>query len=177
MVAIQFRMDVGYPGAINRAHDATITSLPIGTAPPAGYGVMTAFDTVPISGAARAVVSTDTLVNFAGFYVRPFPTHGEGTSGTTMVNDPLGTSTPPTTGLANLMKRGFMTVKLNAASPAVKRGDPIGIFIGTATTGNPAGGVTGAAPLAGSVIQLNLPNTFFMGPADAKGIVEIAYNL
>jgi len=172
MVAFQFRMGAGIAGAYNRVHDATIVALPLdGTVPP-GYGVMGSFGT---AGAYRLAQASDTLANFAGLYARPYPTHGDGSGGTPMVNDPLGTSTAPTKGIANVMKRGFMTVQLNAASPAVVRGQAVGIFIGTASAGNPVGGVTGAAPGA-TVIALG-NNSYFMGPADANGITEIAYNL
>jgi hypothetical protein len=76
--------------------------------------------------------------------------------------------------MGDVLKRGYMIVKLNAASPAVVKGQPVGVFIGAATAGNPAGGVTGAAP--GATV-LAVANSQFMGPADANGMTEIAYNL
>ena len=171
MVAYQFRMDTGYPGAVNRVHDATVVAEVIDAAnPPPTYGVMLAMDAA--TGTVRPPAAADTLAAFAGLYVRPYPTAGGGpVSG--IVNDPLYVSTPPNSGVANVLKRGFMTVQLNAASPAVVKGQQVGIFIGAPSAGNPAGGVTGAAPGA-TVLEINAT---FMGPADSKGITEVAFNL
>ena len=171
MVAYQFRMDTGYAGAVNRVHDATVVAEVIDAAsPPPGYGVMLAMDAA--TGTVRPPIAADTVAVLTGLYVRPYPTQGGGpVSG--IVNDPLNQSTPPLSGVANVLKRGFMTVKLNAASPAVVKGQAIGVFIGAATAGNPAGGITGAAPGA----TVLAANGTFMGPADANGITEVAYNL
>jgi hypothetical protein len=170
--AITFRMGVGYGGATNRNHDATVVREVLApTGQPTAYGVMLTGD--PATGMVRAPIASDTAALFVGFFVRPFPTQGGGLSNPT--NDPLGVSTPPgPANEANVLKRGFMTVQLNAASTAVVKWQPVGIFIGTPTAGNLAGGVTGAA--AGATV-LAVPNCFFMGPADATGMTEISYNL
>jgi hypothetical protein len=160
-------MDVGYPGAVNRIHDATVQAELLNTTtPPLGYGVMLVMDAA--TGTVRPPTGTDTAATFAGFFVRPYPRQSN-----LSMNDPLYQATPPTTGHGDVLKRGYMTVKLNAASPAVAKGQPLGVFIGTASAGNPAGGVTGAAPGA-TVLAVN---GTFMGPADANGMTEIAYNL
>ena len=174
MVAFAYRMDVGYPGSTNRNHDSTVVReilTPTLAAQPTSYGVMLAMDA---TGVVRVPTAGDTLANFAGFFVRPYPTQGGTLSAP--VNDPLYVSTPPGPAAeANVLKRGFMTVKLNAASPAVSKGQPVGIFIGTPTAGNPAGGVTGAAPGA-TVIAV--PGSYFQGPGDVgQSMTEIAYNL
>lgn len=167
MVAFLYRMDVGYPGAVNRMHDATVQAELLNpTTPPLGYGTMLVMDAA--TGTVRPPLAADTVATFSGFYVRPYPRQSN-----LNINDPLGQATPPSTGIGDVLKRGFMTVKLNAASPAVVKGQPIGVFIGAPTAGNPAGGVTGAAP--GATV-LAIPGTF-TGPADANGMTEIAYNL
>lgn len=172
MAAFQYRMGVGYAGCVNRVHDATVVREVLSpTAAPSSYGVMLTYDQP--TGVVRAPTTGDTAAGFAGIFVRPFPTHGGGLS--TPVNDPLGFSTPPGPAQeANVLKRGFIIVQLNAASPAVVKGQAVGVFIGTASAGNPPGGITGAAPAA---TVLALPNTYFQGPADASGMTEIAYNL
>jgi hypothetical protein len=160
-------MDTGYPGAVNRLHDATVQPEVLNTAtPPLGYGTMLVMDAP--TGTLRPPVAADTAAVFAGLYVRPYPRQSN-----LSTNDPLGTSTPPSTGIGDVLKRGYMTVRLNSASPAVVKGQPVGVFIGAATAGNPAGGVTGAAPGA-TVLAVN---GTFMGPADANGMTEVAYNL
>ena len=168
MVAFLYRMDVGYPGAVNRMQGAKVQAELLNpTTPPLGYGTMLVMD--PTTGTVRPPVGTDTAAVFTGFYVRPYPRQSN-----LNINDPLGQATPPSTGIGDVLKSGHMIVKLNAASPAVVKGQSVGVFIGTASAGNPAGGVTGAAP--GATV-LALPNSTFMGPADANGMTEIAYNL
>jgi hypothetical protein len=172
MVAFTYRMGVGYAGCPNRLQHATIVREVLSpSAAPTTYGVMMVYDVA--TGVVRAAVASDTAAGFAGFFVRPFPTHGGGLSNP--INDPLGVSTPAGPAAeANVMKRGFIIVQLNQSSPAVVKGQAVGIFIGTPTANNPAGGVTGAAPAA---TILALPNSYFVGPADASGITEIGYNI
>lgn len=171
MVAFTFRMDTGYPGSTNRNHDSTVVAETINTTtPPASYGIAVAMDAA--TGTIRTAASADLNTAIWGFYVRPWITQGGGV--TTPVNDPLYTSTPPTSGVGNVMRRGFMTVKLNAASPAAVKGAPANVWTGAVTAGNPAGGVTAAAPAAGSVLAIGAT---FLGPADANNITEIAYNI
>jgi hypothetical protein len=100
-----------------------------------------------------------------GLLVRPFPT--------TSSQDGLGTSTPPTSGVIDRLKRGYMTVRWRSAPrprTAGLRGHHrrrhrlLGDIV---TSASPAGGGTGVA----------VAGCFFTGPADANGIVEIAYNI
>src|SRR5215831_2316577 len=164
MVAYQYRIDTGYPGAVNRVHDASIVGEVINTTtPPLGYGTFVAMDAA--TGTIRTPTGSDVIGTIFGLYVRPYPTQGGGPVNP-IVNDPIYVGTPPNSGVGNVLKRGFMSVKLNAASPAVVKGQPVGVFIGTATTNNPTGGVTGAAP--GATV-LAVPNSYFLGPADANG--------
>jgi hypothetical protein len=171
VVAFLYRIATGIPGTVNRVQNAKVQAEIINsTTPPTAYGIMTTMDAA--TGTIRAPTGTDTAAMFAGMFVRPYPRQGGGIA-SGPVNDPLGTSTPPTSGPGDVLKSGYMAVQLNAASPAVVKGQAVGIFIGTASAGNPAGGVTGAAP--GATV-LAIPATF-MGPADTNGITEIAYNL
>ena len=62
------------------------------------------------------------------------------------------------------------------AGVAVK-GAPVHVGIGGAAAPNVPGGIT-ASPVGAGVIALGVPgSTYFMGPADATGNVEIAYNI
>jgi hypothetical protein len=168
VVAFLYRMDTGYPGDVNRKHDATVQAESINTTtPPAGYGIMVVMDAP--TGTIRPPVTADLAPSFSGMYVRPYPRQSN-----LSMNDPLGQATTPTSGNGDVLKRGYMLCRLNAASPAVVKGQAVGVWTGAVTTGNPAGGVTGAAPAAGSVVAINAT---FMGPADANGMTEIAYNL
>jgi hypothetical protein len=179
VVAYQYRIDTGYAGTTNRNHDATVTAEVIDTSnPPVSYGVAVAYNpTGTPPGGIRALIAGDVTASVAGMYVRPYPTQGGGPV-SPIVNDPLYTSTPPNAGQANVLKRGFMTVSLAGANPAIK-GAPVFVAL-------PAGGAAGAV-YAGSgaggttspgVGYIAIP-AVFMGPADTspRTITEIAYNL
>jgi hypothetical protein len=101
-----------------------------------------------------------------GLYVRPYPTNAS--------QDPLGVDTPPTWGEANILKRGYMTVRLMSGT-AVK-GGAVGVGLpGDADT--PIGGIS-ALPVGATIAPLGSPmTTYFTGPADATGMTEIAFNL
>lgn len=163
MVAFTYAMPAGIAGTVNRAHDATVVAEIIdAAAPPTQYGTAVVMDAA--TGTVRAPTATDLGPAMYGLYVRPYPTQSS--------QDPLGTSTPPPTGKANVLKRGFMSVLLRGATAAAK-GAPVEVWIGAAGGGQIPGGIT-AVSGANSVA---LPNAYFMGPADAGGFTEVAYNL
>ena len=63
-----------------------------------------------MSGAVRKLASGDAATDVKGMLVRPYPTSGNGTDG-------LGTSTPPTSGICDVLKRGYIFAKLAQAAP------------------------------------------------------------
>lgn len=162
-VAYQFRMPAGIPGDINRAFAATVETAMLSGATPGKFtnygfaGVINAAD-----GVFRVVAAGDAAVY--GFLARPYPTNSS--------QDGLGTSTPPTSGAGDVLRRGYMTVKLYGATAAVK-GGKVYVRIQNAGAGQVIGGVEAAAD-AGNTID---GNAVFMGPADSDGNVEIAYNI
>jgi hypothetical protein len=164
MTAFTFRMPFGIPGDISRASIATVEAQPFGATAFPSYGVpvkLVAGLVVPISAIGDAIY---------GILVRPFPTQGANAS------DPLGTSVPPTTGIANILRRGYITIfnNLNGTNAAA----PVGqVYIWAAASG--AGHIQGsfeAAATGGSTTTALIPATF-MSAADASGFVEIAYNI
>ncbi len=162
-VAFTYRMPAGIPGAITRASAATVEAAQLDvTNYPTSYGIACAIDAT--SHNARRVGGGDTAASVFGFYVRPYPTN----SGT----DGLGTSTPPTSGIGNFLRRGYMMVKLGYGT-AVKGGT---VYIRTVANGNSSvlGGVDAQAD---STNNFALSNAMFLGAADANGNVEIAYNI
>jgi hypothetical protein len=107
--AILFRMPSGIPGDISRQSQATVEPGVLNSASAfPGYGL---FGKVS-SGKFVPVGAGDTAAVVYGLLVRPYPTVSS--------QDPLGTSTPPTTGMADILRRGYMTVKNNAGTPAVR---------------------------------------------------------
>lgn len=165
MAAFLTRMPSGIPGDITRQSVATVETQPFApTAPFPAYGL---FGYMNASGAFVPVIATTTLAQIYGLLVRPFPITGLNAS------DPLGTSVPPTSGLANVMRRGYINVIL-AAGTAVA-GVPVFVRIAAGSTGRAVGAIE-AAP-SDPANCLALPNTYFTGPADASGNVEIGFNI
>lgn len=165
MVAYLFRMPAGIAGEISRFDGATVEPQTITAGPatdsPTEYGLAVQIDAT--TGNIRPVKAADTAVY--GLLVRPYPTN----SG----QEALGVGTPNQTAGAecNVMRRGYMTVKLRTGT-AVK-GAPAYVWKAAASGGNIPGGFTATDPTTSGIA---LPATF-VGAADANGNVEIAYNI
>lgn len=161
--AFLYRMPAGIPGDVTRASQSTIEPVFLDPALPfAGYGLfgkIAAGKFVPF-GAGDA--------NGAdyGLLVRAYPTTGG--SGA----DPLGTSTPPTKGVADVLRRGYMTVKLNAGTAS--KDSQVYVRVAAAAAGKPIGGIEAVADSTNTVA---ITIASFIGPADASGNVEIQYNI
>jgi hypothetical protein len=167
MPSFTFRMPAGIPGMVNRTEHAHVEAqIKMSTNPPTSYGVPVAIDAT--SKQIRPIGAGDTAANVYGFVVRPYPTQG-----TLGINQPLGTSTPPTSGATNVLRRGYVVVQLNGATAAVKNG-PVYVRVAAATGPKPLGGVEAAAD---STNTFALTGAAFMGPADAAGNVEISFNI
>ena len=166
MVAYTFRMPAGIPGEVNRAQTATIVTeilTPSGTTgAPTAYGIPVVIDAT--SGQVRSMTSTDTAAY--GVLVRPYPTNSS--------QDPLGTSTPPTSGPCDVLRRGFIQVLLSVTQAATNGGQ---VYIWTAApSGSHITGGWEAANPGGSGISAPA-QSFFQGPADSNGNTEISFNL
>lgn len=162
--AFQYRMPAGFAGDVQRAEVATIeTQIIDSSAPPAAFGVpvkMVGGKIQPINNAA------DTAASVYGFNVRAYPIQGNGT-------DPLGTATPPTSGVTDILKRGYIIANLGGTTDAAKNGT-VYVRVANASAGKPIGGVEAAADSTNTVA---LTNAYFTGPKDAYGVVEIAFNI
>ncbi|KVN62701.1 hypothetical protein [Burkholderia anthina] len=163
--AYQYRMPAGFAGDLQRAEVATIeTQLIDPAAPPTAFGVpvkMVNGKIQPINNAA------DTAVSVYGVNLRAYPIQGNGT-------DPLGTSTPPTSGPTDILKRGYFNAALGGTAPATKSGT-VYVRVAAAAAGKPLGGFEAAVDGTNTVAMP--ANWYFTGPADAYGIVEIAVNI
>ncbi|WP_420868564.1 structural cement protein Gp24 [Achromobacter insuavis] len=159
MVAYVYRMPSGIPGDVSRKENSVVeTQILNASLPFSAYGLvgkMAAGKFVPFAGGEAA---TDAY----GVLVRPFPTN----SGT----DGLGTATPPTSGPGDVLRRGYITVKLNGGA-TVAAGGPVYVRVAAAASGKPLGGFEGAADSTNTVAI----NAIFMSAADADGNVEISF--
>ena len=172
MVAFLYRMPSGIPGAYNRTEHLTVEAgLPLVGSLPPGYGLPLAVD--PPTGRFRAISGTDTAASVAGVLVRPYPSASLG-----VASDGLGTVTNFGTyaGVINVMKRGYMTVLVGGVAAAAKGGTVyVRITVSATPAGRPIGGFEAAAE---GLTTIALPSTtYWMGPADAQGNGEIAYNI
>lgn len=163
MVAFVTRMPNGIPGDSTRPSQSTIESQVFNSSLAfPGYGLpgkIASNKFVPIA-------SGDAATAIYGFLVRPYPVTGANGS------DPLGTSVPPTTGVADVMRRGYINVKNNAGTPAVN--GPVYVRVAAAAAGKPIGGIEAASDSTNTIL---ISNCTFMGAADASGNVEIAFNI
>lgn len=163
MVAFLTRAPAGFPGSVSRSDSLTIQQeIPDGTLPPTKYGQAVKM----VANKILPLAASDAAALVYGLLVRPYPMQST-TNG-------IGASAPPVTGILDVMKRGYMTVTL-AVGTAVKGGAVyvVNVAGGTVVVGDY---VTSASP-AGGGTAVAVPNAFFMGPADAGGITEIAYNI
>lgn len=168
--AFQFRMPAGIPGDVTRHQHSTIEPQILDTTDyPTVFGVPVVIDGT--SHALRHVKSTDLAKDVNGFYVRPYPIQGAS-------NDPLGTATPPTSGIGNVLKRGYMNVLLNGATAAVKNA-PVYVRVANTDADHPLGGVEAAADVtvAGGVITGTGTGTIAASVTDADQIVPGTYSL
>lgn len=159
--AILYRMPSGIPGDISRASVATVESGVFDSANPfASYGI----PVKKVGGKIRPVASGDAASVIIGLLVRPYPTGGS--------QDPLGTSTPPTTGIGNVLRRGYMTVQNNAGTPA--DGGTVYVRVAAASGAKVIGGIEAVADGTNTVV---MAGAVFKNAGDANGNVEIEFNI
>ena len=163
MTAFLFRMPYGIPGDVTRQSISTIETQVFDPAKAfPGYGLPGKI----VSGKFVHVESGDAATVVYGFLVRPFPTQGANPS------DPLGTSVPKTSGPADVLRRGYLNVKVNAGTADLN--GAVYVRVANAAAGKPIGGIEAAAD-GGNCVAI--AGAIFMSAADASGNVEIAYNI
>lgn len=160
MTAYFKRMPVGFSGSISRAFDITTEGVFLDANNlPAGFGVACKFagdKLVPLS-------ASDTVDKIVGFLVRPYPTNTYEELAYLVGKNKHFT--------ADLLKRGYMTVKVANAS-TVTRNAPVYIRTANPTADSPLGAVVTTA-----TDSVKLTNACFTGAGDESGNVEIAYNI
>jgi hypothetical protein len=176
-VAFQFRMGAGFVGDVNRTHPAGIESALIdSTLPPLNYGVAVLADAAAPNG-VRGIQTTDNAITAVyGITVRPFPLQQASATNYGAVALGAGSQIPPTSGVIDVMKSGYIMVKLGGAAAAFK-GSPVYLYYGVSTGTHIQGGFEAAAG-ANLLGPLDTTGTriYFNGPADSNGIVELVFN-
>lgn len=182
MTAYTYRMPAGIPGEVTRFNTIGTTITPekvnasaavtgAALSPPSwAYGMLVIVD----ANGARPIVAGDTAfspIYQFGFLVRPFPAGDRGVafpSGTVG----YGAGTPPVSGVIDVLRRGFLNVKLRGTTAAAK-GGAVYYYAAAPTTNHDQGGVEAAA--GANLVQIT--NAYFQGAADANSNTEMAFNL
>lgn len=163
MTSYVTRAPVGFPGVVSRENSKTIQQELIDSAtPPTAYGSVVKL----VSGKLQPVASGDAGTVAFGWLVKAYPVQS--------TTNAYGAATPPTSGIIDVLRRGYMTITLKLGT-AAKNGQ---VYVVTTAGGTVVVGdiVTAASP-AGGGTGVAVPGAFFEGPADANGVVEISHNI
>jgi len=162
--AFIYRMPAGIAGDVTRREHADIEAQVMDS----DYPVLRYGEPVKmVSGEIRPITTGDVVGDIYGFGVRPYPAQGAS-------SEAIGTATPSTTLPFDVIRRGYLTVKVQNGSPA-KNGS---VYVRTVAADDPV-----AQPIGGLECGLDggdcfeITNAKFMGEADSDGNVEISYNL
>lgn len=145
--AFLYRMPAGIPGAISRPQNVDVGSVPANSAAAfAAYGLAGKI----VSGKFVPLEAGNVNSNVYGILSRPYPIGGPN------ANDPLGTSVPPTNGMLTPMRRGHMTVLLQAGTAALQ--GPVYVRNGNVSAGKVLGGFEAASESTGAATGGNTGN-------------------
>lgn len=164
-ISFPYFVPSGVPGVVTRLDTPPTIETQVydAAAMPTAFGTLVVVD--PTNN-VRAITGSDSSYSSLtmGFLVRPYPTQQNSTTGS------VGSGSPNSLALANVMKRGYMIVTLQNSTAATKGGQ---VYVRYTTSGQLVlGGVE-----AGSSGNLTITGAYFTGPADSSGYVEIAYNI
>ena len=158
------RMPAGIAGDVTRREHADIEPQVMDT----DYPVLRYGEPVKmVSGEIRPITTGDDINDIYGFGCRAYPIQNSS-------NEALGTGTPPTNLHFDVLRRGYMTVKVQDGTPAKNAS----VFVRTNAASDPV-----AQPIGGLECDsdggdcFEITNAKFMGEADSDGNVEISYNL
>ncbi|TEU30088.1 structural cement protein Gp24 [Alkanindiges illinoisensis] len=158
--SILYRMPSGIPGDVTRRSHATTEAVMLGATPFASFGI---FGKV-VSGKLVPIGAGDTAADVYGLLVRAYPTQSS--------SNAQGAAVPPTSGVADVLRRGYMTVTNNAGTAALN--GVVYVRVANAAAGKPIGGIEAVAD---STNTIAITGARFMSEADAQGNVEIAFNI
>lgn len=167
------RMPAGIAGDVSRYHPVSTEPCLIDAAkPPLSYGIPVLNGAANIGvrpyGVADQSDATDS--DPWGFTVRPFPAQQQSGGMTTT----FGSGTPPTTGVIDVVRAGYIMGVLPAGQTPAK-GDRVYVWCTASAAGHTQGGIENVFS-AGNTTRLAARYTF-NGPPDASGNVEVSCNV
>ncbi|KFC07535.1 putative bacteriophage protein [Trabulsiella guamensis ATCC 49490] len=159
------RMPIGIAGAVTRPRDLTIEPVSLNTtAPFTAYGLPGKY----VNDKFVPLANGDTIGLVKGILVRPFPI--------TSVAD-LAALGVDANQIGDNLKRGYICVVATAGTaPSAKKGDPVYVRVAGGTAASPVGTFV-LTQDATATNTPQLPNAEVMGPGDADGRIEIAFNI
>ena len=166
--AIKYRMPAGFPGDVNRVHPFGVEPALIDVTPPTAYGQPVVVNSAT-QGVRPLAAGDQALTDVYGFTVRPFPIQQNS------VNPQFNTGVPPTTGVIDVLRSGYIMVQLGdgTLTGAVKGGQ---VYVWTAaSTGHHVQGAVEAVNPAGSGMAID--DCTFNGTQDANGVCEIEFHI
>lgn len=170
-VAFPYRMGAGMLGDVNRTHPVTIEPVLICAAtPPTAYGQAVVVDATT-QGVRPLVAGDQALTQVYGITVRPWPL--QQSSGSNYGAASLGAATPPTTGVIDVMRSGYMIVSVVGQT---KKGGVVYIWTSAASGSHVQGGFEAVNPTSDGM-TLDVSKTYWNGVPDSSGLVEIGYNI
>lgn len=164
MTAITTRMNVAIPGAISRSFAGQVISQEIidPNTPPTKFGQPVKL----VAGKVQPLASGDAAALIYGVTVRAYPTQDATGSASA-----YGPGTPPSSGIIDILRVGFIGVAL--ANGTAARGAQA--YVRTTVNGSLAiGGVEDNTTSTGLVTPAGW---YFTGPADASGNAELAIGI
>lgn len=159
------RMPAGIAGDATRREHATIEPQMMNSAKPVKlYGVPVKM----VNGKIEPINhSSDAAASVYGFAVRPFPIQSAGGTG-----DAKGGGIPPVGLPLDILRRGYMTVKVQKGTPV--KNATVYVRKDGGTDDYPVGGLECDSDTSNTI---ELTSVKFMGEADADGNVEISFNI
>ncbi len=159
--AILYRMPSGIPGDVSRLQSATIESVPLNASLPfSAYGLpgkLASGKFVPIAG-------DEVAADIYGFLVRTYPTQTPNADGSGVAG-----------GIGSIMRRGFMTVKLNSGTAAL--GGKVYVRVDNESSGKPIGGIEAAAEVAVAGGVITGTGTGTIAATAAAGVIPGTWSL
>ncbi|HBA3651379.1 TPA: hypothetical protein J5F57_003517 [Escherichia coli] len=159
------RMPLGVAGGVTRPRDLTIEPVTLDyTKQFASYGLAGKY----VNDKFVPLESGDTIDKVKGILVRPFPITSAADLAYIGVN---------VNQVGDNLKRGYICVKVTAGNAtAAKKGDPVYVRVAGGTTPSPVGSFV-LSPDSTATNTPQLTNAEVMGPGEADGRIEIAYNI
>lgn len=168
--AISYRMLAGFAGDVNRTHPASIEPVLIdASAPPLFYGQGVVVDATT-QGIRPLVAGDQALVDVYGILVRPYPQQQNTTTPS------IGSGAPPLTGVADVLRNGYIMVPINNSGSAPVKSGVVYIWTAATSGAHVQGLFETANPTSNGMQVGSSPRTTYQGGWDSSNVGELAFH-